>query len=323
MNAPRNLPDLTPRPWAPPAATVPRGRQVQFTPEQVRDCHARGLPIEQTMAELGCSRATVAKKRREAGIVDRPGRKPAGERIASRHASHDVVAKPATMPPVDLPALAEGRTLYPTTVVPVEGLLNVLVKGENSWKIGGRIIKGRWKGFPVYTLTLAEGATWPTSCANWRSCSGNSMILAKRSAHGPAFEDRLGLELGLLQSRHPAGFAVRLHVLGDFYSPGYVDLWRSFLDRFSALHVFGFSARWQATDPIGSALVRLVMDRWDRFAVRFSNAPVDECATVSIEHPIQKPADAVVCPQQLGKTANCGTCGLCWGTTKRVAFLRH
>lgn len=331
MNAPgRILPDLTARPW--PVAVVaprPRGKQTQFTVEAVKDCHARGLTIEQTMAELGCSRATVAKKRAEAGIVDRPGRKPGQAREApeqrrnSRHVSHNVVAKPATMPPVDLPALSEHRTLYPSTIVPVEGLLNVLVKGDNSWKIGGKVVKGRWKGFPVYTLTLEERATCPTSCAHWRSCYGNSMHLAKRIAHGAAFEDRLGLELGLLQSRHPTGFAVRLHVLGDFYSAAYVDLWRSFLARFPALRVFGFSARWQSSDPIGAALLRLVMEQWDRFAIRFSNAPSEECSTVSLEHPVQKPADAVICPQQLGKTANCGTCGLCWATTKRIAFLRH
>ena len=35
---------------------------------------------------------------------------------------------------------------------------------------------------------------------------------------------------------HPNGFAVRLHNLGDFYSTTYVELWRTLLERHSALH---------------------------------------------------------------------------------------
>lgn len=225
------------------------------------------------------------------------------------------------MPAIEHPALTEARTLYPASVVSVEGLLNVLIKGENSWKIGGEIVKGRWKGFPVYTLTLEERATCPTSCSHWRSCYGNQMNWAKRIVHGPEFEERLGHELAILQYRHPKGFAVRLHVLGDFYSVEYVRLWQSFLDRFPALHAFGFTAR--LSDPIGSALQALVSAQWDRFAIRFSNATTAQRATVTLEHPVQRPADAVICPQQIGRTANCGTCGLCWATDKRIAFLRH
>ncbi|MCW5697334.1 MAG: hypothetical protein KIS96_11465 [Bauldia sp.] len=275
------------------------------------------------MAEMQCSRATVANLRRQAGISDRPGRKASAGRNATRHDARPILDKPATMPPVSHPALTEARTLYPSTVVPVDGLRNLLVSGQNSWKVGAVVTKGRWKGFPIFTLTLEERATCPTSCGHWRSCYGNAMHMANRIAHGPAFEERLGHELAILNSRHPGGFAVRLHILGDFYSAAYVDLWGGFLDRFPALHVFGFSARWNRTDPIARALLGLVMERWDRFAIRFSNAPSDECSTVSIEHPVQKPADAVICPAQLGKTDNCGTCGLCWATTRRIGFVRH
>jgi len=157
------------------------------------------------------------------------------------------------------------------------------------------------------------------------NCYGNNMHHAKRVRHGPAFEERLALELALLQSRYPRGFAIRLHVLGDFYSVEYVRLWESFLARFPAMFVFGFSARWRRDDPIAVALVDLVLREWDegRFRVRFSDAPVDECSTVSIEHPRQAPADAIICPAQTGRTESCGTCGLCWHTKRRIAFLQH
>ena len=75
--------------------------------------------------------------------------------------------------------------------------------------------------------------------------------------------------------KHVNGFAVRLHNLGDFYSVEYVELWRKLLERHPALHVWGYSARWQVeSDPIAAALASLASDvGWDRFAVRLSNAP--------------------------------------------------
>lgn len=272
---------------------------------------------------LGCSVHTVALRRREAGIRRRGGRKESSQGPRSRFAPAVHAEKHATLPPVTHPALSDARTIYPTTVVNALGLNSLLVSGANAWKIGDRVAKGKWKGFPIFTLTLEERATCPTSCRHWRSCFGNHMNWAKRVANDDAFEDRLGHELAILQYRFPEGFAVRVHVLGDFYSEHYVGLWRSFLDRFPALHVFGFSARVDAGDPIARALIDLVAEQWDRFAIRFSNAPVDECSTISIEHPVQKPADAVICPQQLGKTANCGSCGFCWHSRRRVAFLQH
>ena len=222
------------------------------------------------------------------------------------------------------PAVVEGRTVYAASVRHEAEQMHVLIEGKNSWKIGNQIEKGRWKGFPVFTLTLEERATCPRSCALWVDCYGNQMHWAQRIEANAAFEDRLGLELGVLQHRFPGGFAVRVHILGDFYSVGYVHLWREWLDLYPALHVFGFSARHEGrTDPIARALIRLVDERWERFAVRFSNAPHPEYTTVTIEHADEKPADAIQCPQQTGRTENCGTCGLCWQTTRRIAFIVH
>ncbi len=116
---------------------------------------------------------------------------------------------------------------------------------------------------------------------------------------------------------------MRLHILGDFYSVEYVDLWRRLVNRHHNMLVFGFTARWEPWDPIAAALLHLVDEKWHRFAIRFSNAPVDECSTVSIEHPIQKPKDAIICPAQVGKTDSCGSCALCWQSRRRIAFLQH
>lgn len=229
------------------------------------------------------------------------------------------------MPPVDHPAIMGARTIYPSTVVDPAAIAQAMLKsGHNNAKIGKRISKGRWKGFEVYTLTLEERATCPKSCHHWRSCFGNGMQQAQRLAHGPALEARLREEVRTLARRHPRGFAIRLHTLGDFYSVEYVALWAALLDEFPQLHAFGFSARWNSgQDPVAAALVDLVSKRWMRFAIRFSNAPVDGCSTVSIEHQFQKPDDALLCPQQFGKTDSCSTCALCWQTSRRIAFVKH
>lgn len=147
---------------------------------------------------------------------------------------------------------------------------------------------------------------------------------AHRLAHGDALEMRLVEEVIELGRRHRRGFAVRLHVLGDFYSVEYVRLWERLLDMVPQLHAFGFSARWDCDrDPIAAALVRLVLKNWDRFAIRFSDAPIDECSTVSVELPSQAPAHAIVCPQQLQKAGTCGSCALCWQSKRPIAFITH
>ncbi len=247
----------------------------------------------------------------------------------SRWISRPLNGQPASMPPHDHPALMSGHKIYPTTVYAPRrnGGPWALKSATNTAKIGGEICKGKWRGFPAYTLTLEERATCPATCRHWRSCYGNKMHWTERMQAGPDLEWRLVREIALLDIDHPNGFAVRLHNLGDFYSVRYVELWHSLLERHSALHVWGYTARWQVKDdPIAAALVALVQRYWDRFAIRFSNAPFPFAAcptTITVETCHQKPADAILCPEQVGKTESCSTCALCWQTKRRIAFLQH
>ena len=93
------------------------------------------------------------------------------------------------MPPVLHPAIVEGRTIYPQQVMQ-PGKYNVLKPGANSCKTGPKILKGRWAGMPIYTLTLEERRTCPGSCRHWRSCYGNRTPWAERYVHGPNLEAR-------------------------------------------------------------------------------------------------------------------------------------
>lgn len=199
----------------------------------------------------------------------------------------------------------------------------LLKTGHNNRKIGKLITKGRWKGFPVFTLTLEERATCPRSCRHWLDCYGNKMNWPTRFMADGALVPRLDAELRALAGRQRA-FVVRLHVLGDFYSVPYVEQWGAWLDRFPALHVYGYTA-WRRETPIGAAVARLAADRWDRFAVRTSNSEAPERSTRTLYSATASGSvdGGIVCPVQTGKTECCGTCGLCWQTQRPIVFLAH
>lgn len=218
-----------------------------------------------------------------------------------------------------------GRTIFPTTVNRMDHprVKRALKNGRNSRKIGRRVEKGRLTGAEIYTLTLEERATCSRACPTWRSCYGNGMPYAQRLVHGPELEAVLWDELHALQNRHPRGFLVRLHVLGDFYSVEYVDLWRRALDTFPALHVFGFTGRDPVHDPIGIAVNDIATRRWLRFAVRFSGRPGERMASRVLPHGQMTDPAAITCPAQIGKADNCARCALCWQSKHSIAFLRH
>jgi hypothetical protein len=217
------------------------------------------------------------------------------------------------------PAHRYGRTIFPTRVFDPDEVQRVLKDGHQSRKIGKFVTKGARRGWPLFTLTLEERATCPRTCLAWSYCYGNNMQAAERITAGPALEEALWNELLALQFAHPKGFMVRLHVLGDFYSLGYVKLWKRALAAFPALHVFGFTARLPGTE-IGDALLEMVTEQWDRFAVRFSgmDGPTLGSQLMPDAHP-----QAIPCPAQTDATDCCATCALCWNSKRSIAFARH
>lgn len=161
----------------------------------------------------------------------------------------------------DHPALTEGRSLYQASVISATYAPRILVDGINQRKIGNRVTKGPWKGMRIFTLTLEERKTCPASCFRWETCYGNNMPFARRVNIDNEYLDRLEDELRALNAKG-RGFVVRLHVLGDFYSVGYVHQWEYWLDIFPKLHVFGYTA-WSAGTPIGDAVRELSTLRWE------------------------------------------------------------
>lgn len=237
-----------------------------------------------------------------------------------RHVKPKGTKRPPRLAP-DHPALVEGRTLFPHSVVSASVSPRLLISGHNSRKIGKAVTKGRWAGMPIFTLTLEERKHCPRSCGEWATCYGNNMNWARRHSGGPDLERKLEAELRVLQHGYPGGFVVRLHVLGDFYSVGYVAFWNRAMTMFPALRIFGFTAHDMISD-IGAEVAELNVIYALRCRIRFSGSAAGGVGSVVIDSAADSQG-GVICPVQLDRTDCCGTCGLCWTMQRTVEFIRH
>lgn len=232
-------------------------------------------------------------------------------RLSRRYTNHYRLGKPMTLA-ADHPAVVEGRTLFPGNLVPPGD--RVLKSGAHQRKLGAKVVKGRWTGMPIFTLTLEERATCPRNCQHWNDCYGNHMQWPKRFMPGPALQEQIAVELDALAVKYPRGFVVRLHILGDFYSVHYVMEWGRWMQRYANLHVFGYTAHLRDSE-IGAAL-QMVRDAFPaRWWIRWSHQDKDDWLSTG--------ESGIVCPVQTNKTDACGTCGLCWTVEKPIKFLVH
>lgn len=231
------------------------------------------------------------------------------------------------------PAVAEERTLFPGSVIGADESPRLLVGGFNSRKVGKVVTKGAWSGMPIFTLTLEERSTCPRSCAQWLACYGNNMPFARRHRLDDDLIVALAVELQQKQHRHPDGFVVRAHILGDFGSADdpdlaltYIGMWHLAFQENPALRMFSYTAHDPAS-TIGKAIRALNILFPDRCRVRFSGrAEVGGNAgegAVVIENASALSTGGVICPAQTGATDCCATCALCWSMDRTVEFLRH
>lgn len=290
-----------------PKLAAPRIAEIMERPTQsiYQKAHQMGLPPR-------------IKRSTRSAFVRKPKTKHGGTQRRFMGVENSTGPK-ITLEPHD-PRARAGSTVFPTTVIPASRLPRLLKSGKNSRKIGAIWEKGRWKGMPVYTLTLEERATCPRTCREWLTCYGNNMHFAQRIFDDGTLTKRLWGELATLAAEYPAGFLLRLHVLGDFFSLEYVDFWRSALQDFPQLHIFGFTAR-KPPDPIGISLVELVATNYERFRIRFSGAGYEtDCSEV-----VDRAEDAtgVLCPAESDPKRCCANCGLCMQSNRTISFVRH
>lgn len=218
------------------------------------------------------------------------------------------------------PALKERRTIFIQSIREPSEVTRLLQPANVNHKMGkgkSTIMKGRWSGMKLYLLTLQERRTCPSSCQQWSNCYGNNMPWAKRIDHKSLdFLPSLEAELSTLAKKHSNGFVVRLHVLGDFYNKTYVRFWMKMLKKYPQLHIYGYTHRWpEHKDGIGKEIEKLNnAGAWIRFSDRGGEMSANVNTTLD---------EGIQCPEEVGKTESCLTCGLCWQTTRSIRFLAH
>ena len=157
-------------------------------------------------------------------------------------------------------AVRAGVSMYERSLRSVEDSTRLLQPAASNRKLGnGRTTwrVGPYKGQPLYSLTLQERDTCPSACPAWTDCYGNNMPFARRiDVRKGGLEKNLELEIRQLSRRHPDGFTVRLHVLGDFFSVDYVLFWERMI-RTYPVSVYGYTHR---TDQIGDEIDRVYRD---------------------------------------------------------------
>ena len=224
-------------------------------------------------------------------------------------------------------AIVNSTTLYQKNIHEVDSYPHKVIKASTNKKLGRKVLRGKLNGYPMYTLTLVERETCTNACEHWADCYGNNMPFGHRFKT-KGLMPRLKLELDALDKKHPNGYLVRLHILGDFYSVLYVKFWETQLHNRPALNIYGYSRHHYGSTntskpsrDIGQALLDLRDNiGFERFAVRFSSLPSD---TLSANTEHNSTANAITCLVQVDKSDSCGDCTLCWTTKKPITFLDH
>ena len=311
--------------------------------EKLRAAHIAGKTAPEMARDFGLSILTVRQDLAKLGITPNPARKVAPKSTGltttqKRTERHERAAvklkdrrrfKTVPIPFGQIGRMApEGATgsIFPTRVFDITDEC-VLVDGSSNAKIGGDVLKGRLKGARILTLTLEERATCPTSCAMWRGCYGNGMQYSRRWRHGPELEAKIEAEVKAACARHQL-VLIRLHVLGDFYSVGYLSLWARLLIEHENLNVFGFTA-WGLKTEIGSSIAIMRETLGARFSVRHSGIAA-RWGSFTLDGPTEKRTlgDAIVCPEQFDamkgeQGRHCGNCALCWHSDACIVFVEH
>ena len=206
----------------------------------------------------------------------------------------------------------------------------LLKKGSSNKKLGFKITSKKWTGKRMYSLTLVERETCPTTCHHWDDCYGNNMPFAHRFKNAN-IDLLLEREIESLMLKHKEGIVIRLHVLGDFYSCEYVNFWEEMLLMHPKLCLFGYTAR--KGDNIAHAIWLLNKRFSERCVIRHSGNKAYDGELESTQNAFEEnwsyaaeesfEGASFDCPEQTGKLKDCASCGLCWSVPKTVRFATH
>lgn len=217
-------------------------------------------------------------------------------------------------------------TIYKKNIHDLNEYKFKIIKDSKNVKLGKKVIKGIYNNYKLKTVTLIERETCPSDCIHWEDCYGNNMPFAHRISHENQNLLQKRIYNELLNSTNQL-LLIRLHVLGDFFNVKYVKFWSIMLNTFKNIAIYGYTAnninsKIELSRDIAKEIIKLNYSKHSH--IRFSNDLTNSFSANSYD--IVKPikGESILCPVQENKTANCGTCGLCWNQkTQSIIFKTH
>ena len=211
----------------------------------------------------------------------------------------------------------------PNLIRNIEDYKYKVLKPSTNKKLGKKVNKGKLKGARMYTLTLIERETCTDECEHYNDCYGNNMMYAHRFEVNDKLMFRIEQDLKEINDKQQI-FLLRLHVLGDFNSPEYVQFWDRMLKKYKYLYIYGYTrnhitSKYKHIREIGKAIIKTRAKYNDRFAIRFSNA-INEEFSANSEELTDK---GITCLAQVKEEVTCADCTLCWASKKSVVFITH
>tara|TARA_B100001939_G_C16815828_1_gene562103 strand:+ start:123 stop:788 length:666 start_codon:yes stop_codon:yes gene_type:complete len=217
-------------------------------------------------------------------------------------------------------------TIYKKNIHDLDEYKFKIIKDSKNIKLGKKVIKGMYNNYKLKTVTLIERKTCPADCVHWEDCYGNNMPFAHRIDHKDQNLLQKRIYNELLNSTNQL-LLIRLHVLGDFFNVKYVKFWSIMLNTFKNIAIYGYTAnninsKIELSRDIAKEIIKLNYSKHSH--IRFSNDLNNPFSANSYD--IVKPVKgkSILCPVQENKTANCGTCGLCWNqNSQSIIFKTH
>jgi hypothetical protein len=217
-------------------------------------------------------------------------------------------------------------TIYKKNIHDLDEYKFKIIKDSKNIKLGKKVIKGMYNNYKLKTVTLIERKTCPADCVHWDDCYGNNMPFAHRIDHKDQNLLQKRIYNELLNSTNQL-LLIRLHVLGDFFNVKYVKFWSIMLNTFKNIAIYGYTAnninsKIELSRDIAKEIIKLNYSKHSH--IRFSNDLNNPFSANSYD--IVKPVKgkSILCPVQENKTANCGTCGLCWNqNSQSIIFKTH
>ena len=217
-------------------------------------------------------------------------------------------------------------TIYKKNIHDLNEYKFKIIKDSKNVKLGKKVIKGMYNNYKLKTVTLIERETCPSDCIHWEDCYGNNMPFAHRISHEDQNLLQKRIYNELLNSTNQL-LLIRLHVLGDFFNVKYVKFWSIMLNTFKNIAVYGYTAnninsKIELSRDIAKEIIKLNYSKHSH--IRFSNDLTNSFSANSYD--IVKPVkgESILCPVQENKTANCGSCGLCWNQKNQsIIFKTH